>query len=47
MYMAKRTEGHGREGGVGISIENGVHDVNISFLGCNFTANHAFVGGGI
>ena len=39
--------GYGSGGGAHFSIENGVRDLNVSFSHCNFTANQAFIGGGI
>ena len=42
-------EGSGEGGGVYLSNshKNGISNVYVSFLNCNFTKNHAFVGGGL
>ena len=44
--MGNPQEGYGRGGGVHVSMKNLYH-VHMSFLGCNFTANQAFIGGGL
>ena len=43
----KPQEGYGRGGGVHVSVKNSLDDIHVSFLGCNFTANQAFIGGGL
>ena len=45
--MGEVREGYGRGGGVHLSLLSGLKNTLISFVGCNFTTNQAFVGGGI
>ena len=40
-------KGYGRGGGVCVKLESGINNVNVLFLGCEFTANRAFLGGGL
>ena len=40
-------DGHGRGGGVNLLLKSGLKNVNVSFTGCRFIANHAFHGGGL
>ena len=45
--MGNPQEGYGRGGGVHVSIKNSIDHVHMSFLGCHFIGNHAFIGGGL
>ena len=39
--------GHGKGGGVAVTITRGISDVHVSFSYCAFVANEAFFGGGL
>jgi hypothetical protein len=45
--MGNPQEGYGRGGGVHVSIKNSIDHIHISFNGCQFIANQAFIGGGL
>ena len=40
-------EGYGQGGGVYVLLKGGFNNVNVSFVGCSFTGNQAFLGGGL
>ena len=43
----KVKKGHGRGGGAYISLRNGLRNVHVKFVNCNFSTNKAFLGGGL
>ena len=40
-------EGYGQGGGISLVLENGISNVHVLFLNCEFVANNAFLGGGL
>ena len=45
--LGERRNGYGRGGGAYIMLKSGVKSINVSFIGCEFIANQAFIGGGL
>ena len=45
--VGEEYDGQGRGGGVNLILGPGLNNVNVLFIGCKFTDNHAFHGGGL
>ena len=45
--LGEVNEGFGRGGGVYVLLSSGLTNVSVSFIGCKFIANNAFLGGGL